>query len=185
MTEQEWTDSVNPRAMLMFAARRASRRKLYRYQLACLQRRWIYLNEGERTQFALAAEAADHVVSPPLRNSVEIEGLLAVFDSPHGSFSQLDFDPLDQPAQVKLIRDVYGNPFRRVTADAIWLAWNEGTVMKLAQAIYEENAFDRMPILADALEDAGCDNVDILEHCRGPGPHVRGCWVLDLLLGKS
>ena len=55
----------------------------------------------------------------------------------------------------------------------------------LANLIYDERAFDRLPILADALEDAGCDDADILRHCREPGEHVRGCWVVDLLLGKS
>jgi hypothetical protein len=55
----------------------------------------------------------------------------------------------------------------------------------LAQAIYDDRAFDRLPILADALEEAGCDTADILAHCRGPGPHVRGCWVVDLILGKQ
>ena len=63
--------------------------------------------------------------------------------------------------------------------------WNDGTVHRVAQAIYDERAFERMPILADALEDAGCDNADILNHCRNGGEHVRGCWVIDLLLGKS
>jgi hypothetical protein len=65
------------------------------------------------------------------------------------------------------------------------LTWNDGTVIKIAQAIYNERAFERLPILADALEDAGCDNADILRHCREPGEHMRGCWVVDLLLGKS
>ena len=65
------------------------------------------------------------------------------------------------------------------------VAWNDGTVRKIAQAIYDERAFDRLPILADALEDAGCDNADILNHCRNGGEHVRGCWVVDLLLGKT
>ena len=65
------------------------------------------------------------------------------------------------------------------------LAWNDGTVAKIAQAIHDERAFKRMPILADALEDAGCDNADMLRHCREPGEHVRGCWVVDLLLGKQ
>jgi len=59
-----------------------------------------------------------------------------------------------------------------------------GTVIKLAQAIYDDRAFDRLPILADALEEAGCTNIDILEHCRVPGPHVCGCWVVDLLLSE-
>ena len=58
-------------------------------------------------------------------------------------------------------------------------------MFKLAEAIYEERAFDRLAVLADALEEAGCTNPDILGHLRGPGPHVRGCWVLDCLLGKS
>jgi hypothetical protein len=55
----------------------------------------------------------------------------------------------------------------------------------MAQAIYNERGFDRLPILGDALEDAGCTDRDILDHCRGPGPHVRGCWAVDLLLGKG
>jgi hypothetical protein len=88
--------------------------------------------------------------------------------------------------QCRLVADIFGNPFGASPAfDPDWTGRNEGTVPKLAQAIYDELAFDRLPILADALEDAGCDNADILTHCRGPGPHVRGCWVVDLLLGKE
>lgn len=64
-------------------------------------------------------------------------------------------------------------------------SWRIPAVVALAEAIYEDRAFDRLPTLADALEDAGCVNSDILKHCRGPGPHVRGCWVVDLILGKS
>lgn len=66
-----------------------------------------------------------------------------------------------------------------------WLMWNDGLVRRLAQAIYDESAFDRLPILADALEEAGCTNADMLNHCRQSGEHIRGCWVVDLLLGKS
>ena len=80
-----------------------------------------------------------------------------------------------------LFRDIVGNPFRSVTLDRMWLTT---TVTALASAIYAERAFDRMSILADALQDAGCDNDDILRHCRGQSPHVRGCWVIDLLLGR-
>jgi hypothetical protein len=57
-------------------------------------------------------------------------------------------------------------------------------VPKLAASIYEQRAFDRLPVLADALEEAGCTDADILGHLRGPGPHVRGCWAVDLILGK-
>ncbi|WP_232069797.1 hypothetical protein [Gemmata massiliana] len=58
-------------------------------------------------------------------------------------------------------------------------------MLTLAQQVYESRDFSAMPILADALQDAGCDNIDILDHCRGSGPHVRGCWVVDLILGKE
>jgi hypothetical protein len=84
-----------------------------------------------------------------------------------------------------ILRDLYGNPFRRVQAEPSWLKWNAGALPKMAQAIYDERANDRLPLLADALEDAGCTAAAILDHCRGPGPHVRGCWVVDLLRGQA
>jgi hypothetical protein len=87
-------------------------------------------------------------------------------------------------AQADLLRDVF-NPFHPGVIDTSWLAWNDGTVAKLAHSIYAERAFDRMPILADALEDAGCLDAEVLGHCRQPGPHVRGCWLVDLLTGRS
>jgi len=97
------------------------------------------------------------------------------------------------PAQRRrlgqLIRDIFGNPFRPRTID---LAWLTPAVLALAQAAYDERQLpagtldnDHLAILADALEDAGCDNGDILTHCRGPSPHVRGCWVVDLLTGRT
>jgi hypothetical protein len=86
-------------------------------------------------------------------------------------------------SQAVLLRDIFGNPFRPVTADPAWLT---STVVALARGIYDERALDRMPILADALQDAGCDHADLLDHCRDPhAAHVRGCWVVDLLLGKE
>jgi hypothetical protein len=86
------------------------------------------------------------------------------------------------PTVCDLFRDTFGNPFRPVSVDR---AWRTSNVVALAEAIYKDRAFDRLLILADALEDAGCGDAAILEHCRGPGPHVRGCWVVDLLLGKE
>jgi hypothetical protein len=84
--------------------------------------------------------------------------------------------------EISLIRDIFGNPFRPVKADATWLT---PSVVALGQAIYDERAFGRLPELADALVVAGCDDNDILTHCRSDGPHVRGCWVVDLVLGKG
>ena len=82
------------------------------------------------------------------------------------------------------LRDMFGNPFRPLPAlDVSWLSWNEGILRKLAQAIYDERAFEQLPILADALEEAGCTDEQVLSHCRQPGEHVRGCWVVDRILG--
>ncbi|WP_246173508.1 hypothetical protein [Limnoglobus roseus] len=88
----------------------------------------------------------------------------------------------EREEQGPLLRDIFGNPFRPVTFSPAWLT---PTAVGLAQAIYEDRAFDRLPILADALQDAGCEDEAILGHCRGDGPHVRGCWVVDGVLGKG
>jgi hypothetical protein len=72
-----------------------------------------------------------------------------------------------------------------VAVDDGWLAWNGGTIRRLAESIYAERAFERMGILVDALEDAGCHDAEILRHCCGPGAHVRGCWVVDMLTGRE
>jgi hypothetical protein len=119
--------------------------------------------------------------------------------------SSAEFDAVrgNKPAAEKrqlgsLVRCIFGNPFRPVTFDP---AWRTSDVLLLARGIYEERAFDRMPILADALQDAGCNSADILDHCRdantfsagepptgspvAPSCHARGCWVVDLVLGKS
>jgi hypothetical protein len=100
--------------------------------------------------------------------------------------------PIDQPRlavaereQMLLLRDVMSNPFRPVSIDPAWRRWQDGTIPKLAFAVYNDRAYDQLPILADALEVAGCQDDSVLTHCRGPGPHVRGCWVVDLLLGKQ
>jgi hypothetical protein len=90
-------------------------------------------------------------------------------------------------AQTILLRDIFGRRPLRAPAslDPNWLAWNDGTVRKLAEAIYEQRAFEMMMLLADALEEAGCGDLDLLGHLREKGPHVRGCWGLDLVLGKN
>ena len=88
----------------------------------------------------------------------------------------------DQETGCRLLRDIFGNPFRPVTFDP---NWRTSTTVALAAQMYDSRDFSAMPILADALEDAGCDHPDILDHCRGTSPHVRGCWVADLVLGKE
>ena len=95
----------------------------------------------------------------------------------HGGF------PTAGVRQANALREVFGNPFRPVECAAAWFTLD---VVTLARGIYDEKAFDRMPILADALQDAGCTNDDVLNHLRDTTvTHVRGCWALDLLLGKA
>jgi hypothetical protein len=89
----------------------------------------------------------------------------------------------ERAKQAGILRDLFGPlHFRPVSLDP---AWRTPAILHLAQAIYDDRAFDQFPILADALEEAGCTSRDVLDHCRGPGPHVRGCWVVDLVLGKG
>jgi hypothetical protein len=91
----------------------------------------------------------------------------------------------ERARQAALLREVVGNPFRACIIDSVWQAWNDGTIPRMAQRIYDERRFEDMPILADALEDAGCCDEAILTHCRAETGHVRGCWLLDLLTGKE
>lgn len=88
----------------------------------------------------------------------------------------------ERQAQARLLHELFGNPFRPVAFDP---AWRSETAVALASGVYADRAFDRLPILADALEEAGCDYPDILAHCREPGPHAHGCWVVDLVLNKA
>jgi hypothetical protein len=86
-------------------------------------------------------------------------------------------------AQADLMRCIFGNPFRPVTFEA---AWRTGAAVQLARQMYESRDFGNMPILADALQDAGCDREEVIAHCRDEKvAHVRGCWVVDLVLGKA
>jgi hypothetical protein len=89
-----------------------------------------------------------------------------------------------QRRQCDLLRDLVGNPFRRVTVDPAWRGWRGGLLMSMADRIYQARDFSDLPVLADALEEAGCTEPEMPRHCREPRPHVRGCWVIDLVLGR-
>ncbi|MBN9517066.1 hypothetical protein J0H58_00880 [bacterium] len=79
------------------------------------------------------------------------------------------------------MRDIFGNPFRPVM---FLPEWRTEAVVALARGAYDDRAFERLPVLADALEDAGCSAGTVLAHCRNGGPHYKGCWVVDGVLGK-
>jgi hypothetical protein len=87
---------------------------------------------------------------------------------------------------IAIVRDVVGNPFRLSTPlPAAVLAWNDATVRRLAESIYGERAFGKFPVLADGLLDAGCQDEELMRHFRSEGPHAKGCWGVDLVLGRS
>jgi hypothetical protein len=102
-----------------------------------------------------------------------------------GISSLVTFTEPTEPRFAELVREIFANPFRPPRIEPAWKRFNNGAVVHLAQTVSDEQDFDQLPILADALEDAGCSDAAILEHCRRPGGHVRGCWVLDLILGKK
>ena len=89
---------------------------------------------------------------------------------------------MERAEQVRLLWELFGNPLCPVNFNP---DWRTPTVVGFAVQIYESRDFSAMPILADALQDAGCDNEVILSHCLGAGPHVRGCWVVDQILEKE
>jgi hypothetical protein len=101
-------------------------------------------------------------------------------------------DTVDPAFQATVVRDLFGNLFHPVTIDPAWLNWKEGTILRLAETVAENRDLpegtldpDRLAILADALEDAGCTDAAIFEHLRGPQVHVRGCFILDAILGRE
>ena len=182
MTEDEWVACADPKPMLEFLRGKTSDRKLRLFACIELRRRPLppdilkiadvaeRMAEGE--PIAEIGLFADYYHCDPSAWKAAEESL---YGFALGHMKR-------QPWHVAYLRCVFGNPFRPVTLDPAWLT---SDVLLLARGIYADRAFDRMPILADALQDAGCDNDDMLTHCRGPGPHARGCWVVDLLTGRE
>jgi hypothetical protein len=87
--------------------------------------------------------------------------------------------------QADLLREIFGHPFRRLRVDPAWLEANDGCVVRLARGLHVGRDFEALPILADALEEAGCEQADILGHLRSGGPHALGCWALDPFLARG
>jgi hypothetical protein len=130
---------------------------------------------NERFEKGMAFEAVAFLATLPSSRGSLLDDIVAALDR---LTSGTSFEFESRP----LLHDIVGNPFRPV---AFSLSWRTDTAVTLARQMYDSRDFSAMPILADALQDAGCDSDDILAHCRGPGPHVRGCWVCDLVLGKE
>ena len=125
-----------------------------------------------------------HEISVAAAELVAIEGSSPADEDPTGNKWER-IRAGERAVQCHLLIDIIGNPFRPVSVDPSWLTL---AVVKQAKAISRKRAFDRLFMLSTDLEGAGCTNArcpSLLEHCRAPGLHVRGCWVVDLLLGKE
>ena len=209
MTEQEWLECGDPSIMEQFLQNGTSQRKARLFFCACCRHIWDLMTDERCRQGVVAAEAfADGKVTFSELEMAHESADAAAFDYVYDVFNMAE---LATQAKVDLngwisstsanhsddnlewycgpLRCIYGNPFRPVVLKP---AWQTSTVVALAHATYDNRILpagtlepDRLAVLADALEEAGCDNPDILGHLRGPGPHLRGCWVVDLILGKE
>jgi len=174
---EEYADGTASKEQLRLARKAAER---------VLGNPWVYSESESASRAAMLAADESHYTSASM--AAAIAARYQAFDrvvSSGGRRLPLGIREAELATQTVLIRCLVGNPFHPVAVDPSWLSWGEGTVKKLAEVICAEHRFADLPILADALEDAGCSEVDILAHCRGPGPHVRGCWVIDLLLSRG
>jgi hypothetical protein len=196
MTEAEWLACTNPHLMLDSLRGKASERKVRMFACACCRiLRHLFLDD--RLLLLLQAHnlkglqallwVCDWYTAALMgeQGEEQVDALLAARGTARTVASAAGDALSVRRAEAEMLRDVFGNPFRTVTIDPTWLTWDGGTVRNLARSIYDQRAFDRLPILADALEEAGCTDPDILGHCRQPGEHARGCWVLDLVLGRG
>lgn len=208
MTEHEWLACPDPLRMLQHIDAEPNTRKPLLLAIACLNRLGERLPEACRLWLRDAEAVAEGLASLD-RIDVHYEAAewqldeLATVDEP-GEIAAIQSilfpgwtDPIyadsvrsdnlpglaaEQAAQAALVREIFGNPFRPV---GVGPSWRTPAVLSLARTIYDEQLFVRMPEIAEALEREGYGNSEVLSHCRNPAQHVRGCWVVDLLLGKS
>ena len=212
MTEEEWAEQTMPDRRLRYLEEqdRCDRRKARLFGVACCRRIWhLLMDERLRQSVEMAEKYADGFVSrrdmdlylnaarfamrggSNLAHPAEtVACAVAVKKVRPGYIAELSRHAIvwdgdgqyleEEQAQLELVLDIFGNPFRPISFD---VSWRTSTAVAIAQGMYESRDFSAMPILADALQDAGCENDDVLNHAAG-GPHVRRCWVIDLCSGR-
>lgn len=206
MTEMEWFDSENPLEMRYLLSNTGVRDRKMR--LFCFAAASYFGHEGKHD-----AITDDYLVATNRKIAQAEEAFEAGKKLPTGSLWCLNRDiaqasceavtasrdPKHLEVLARLLREIFGNPFKPFTVNIgayymydvhitewkKWLAWNYAKIPSMARMMYNSQDFSGMPILADALEDAGCCHEGLLVHCREDRKHVRGCWVVDMLLGKD
>lgn len=207
MTESEWRNAAEPQAMLEFLHQcgKMSPRKHRLFAVACSRRIWDWIDPLGHAAVIAAENFADGLACPKELRAARLacqgaggqaawyaaatNPTIAAQNAARSAQAGVANNPLigseadELVEQAALVRDIYGLiPYQPSSIDPTCLT---PAVVQLAQSIYDERTFDRMPQLADPLKEAGCHDADILAHCRGLGPHVRGCWVMDLILGRE
>jgi hypothetical protein len=213
MDEIEWFGGSDPTRILEFLRGSASDRKLRLFACACCGRiGHLFADDHDREALAVIEQFADGRGTQSELVVVRTRAPRAIFEAagddaavtaastsaicasllaeqhgdlnhPKGQGDYYAAEAGERKAQCRLLRELFGNPFRPGTFSP---EWRTDTALSLARQMYESREFSTMPILADALQDAGCDSDDVLNHCRGTNAtHVRGCWVCDLVLGKE
>jgi hypothetical protein len=202
MTEEEWLTTDDLIALLNYVRRQRRGKAVRERRLRLLGCAWMrqqelpddrlldYLVIAERfadgeidAEDALRSQRALANTFFHWLKALEVERCFHLL-SPTPGDAMRSYPPRrNERSFCDLLRDIFGNPFRPVAFNP---AWRTDTAVALARQMYESRDFGAMPVLADALQDAGCDNEPILSHCRDATlTHVRGCWVVDLVLGKA
>lgn len=199
MNEAKWLACSEPSLMLRYVRLAGSDRKSRLFACACWRNAWNFLDRQER-RFVEASEAlADELQQgsrfqedaskvDPEAEAARARALIAeaacrdAADEAGEMTAWKRVMHREAQRQCAIVRCMVGNPFRPPQVSEQWRTWNDGTVVKMARTIYDDRRWNELPILADALEDAGCTDDLLLDHCRMPSEHVRGCHVLDALL---
>ncbi|MFO0877740.1 MAG: hypothetical protein U0840_10340 [Gemmataceae bacterium] len=207
--ESHWLTSGNPVEMERFLGEAGSPRRWQLFACACCWRILpLLVDEPSRQAVSLAERQAEGGLSHDEAReagNAAITGALQIWQQdcrvvlfaaamaaahtllfPRRAFINAaratgQNEPVEREAQAGLLRELFGNPFRPCHVEP---AWRTPTVLALAQHIYTREQFDELPVLADALEDAGCDQAYLLAHLRQPTGHLRGCWALDAVLDQ-
>jgi hypothetical protein len=211
LTESDWLQSTQTYEMLAFLGERLSRRKRVLYGCASARQVWPLVTRAVNRK---AVQTSEHFADGQakreemLRAWEQLDWEPAMYVEWHigtvtGGFAYRSPTPEETREKrlsdfrqrrsveqrhadwAEALREMVGNPFHEVRIEPAWLAWNDRAVLNLARIIYQEGRWEDLPILGDALEEAGCREERILDHCHGPGPHYRGCWVVDAVLGKT
>jgi hypothetical protein len=211
MTESQWLSATSTYDMLQYLGKSLSDRKRVLFGCATARQTWPLISKAINRQAVQTSERyADGLASkenvlqawsrldwePAMYVEWHIGTVTAglSYRSPTpeetmhkclSDFPQRRSVEQRHHAWADALREIVGNPFQQPRIDPAWLMWNARIVARLSQVIYDEHRWEDMPILGDALEEAGCRDENILSHCRQSPPHYRGCWVVDLVLARS